>query len=154
MLYPARWKRITVDQSKVLKNRLFRFLGGHPVYGVQKISANHFKIFIDYTIVFTYLKIRCYKNSSSNIRKYDGVLPHLLVKFFVGVKVWRKGCVPICFILVELDERVYHVTEDDVEHRPAASMGHGGQRTEQHEAIVCTLRIAELYEANKDKYAR
>ena len=27
MLYPARWKKITVDQSKVLKNRLFRFLG-------------------------------------------------------------------------------------------------------------------------------
>ena len=27
MLYPARWKRITVDQSKVLKNLLFRFLG-------------------------------------------------------------------------------------------------------------------------------
>ena len=25
MLYPARWKGITVDQSKVLKNRLFRF---------------------------------------------------------------------------------------------------------------------------------
>ena len=27
MLYPARWKKITVDQSKVLKNRLFRFWG-------------------------------------------------------------------------------------------------------------------------------
>ena len=27
MLYPARWKRITVDQSKVLKNRLFHFFG-------------------------------------------------------------------------------------------------------------------------------
>ena len=27
MLYPARWKKITVDQSKVLKNRLFRFFG-------------------------------------------------------------------------------------------------------------------------------
>ena len=27
MLYPARCKRITVDQSKVLKNRLFRFVG-------------------------------------------------------------------------------------------------------------------------------
>ena len=25
MLYPARWKKITVDQSKVLKNQLFRF---------------------------------------------------------------------------------------------------------------------------------
>ena len=25
MLYPARWKKITVDQSKVPKNRLFRF---------------------------------------------------------------------------------------------------------------------------------
>ena len=29
---PARWKRIAVDQSKDLKNRLFRFFwGGHPV---------------------------------------------------------------------------------------------------------------------------
>ena len=27
MLYPARWKKITVDQSKVLKNWLFRFFG-------------------------------------------------------------------------------------------------------------------------------
>ena len=27
MFYPARWKKITVDQSKVLKNQLFRFLG-------------------------------------------------------------------------------------------------------------------------------
>ena len=27
MLYPARWKKITVDQSKVLKIRLFRFFG-------------------------------------------------------------------------------------------------------------------------------
>ena len=27
LLYPARWKKITIDQSKVLKNRLFRFLG-------------------------------------------------------------------------------------------------------------------------------
>ena len=25
MLYPARWKKITVDQSKVLKNLLFRY---------------------------------------------------------------------------------------------------------------------------------
>ena len=25
MFYPARWKKITVDQSKVLKNRLFRY---------------------------------------------------------------------------------------------------------------------------------
>ena len=25
MLYPARWKKMTVDQSKVLKNPLFRF---------------------------------------------------------------------------------------------------------------------------------
>ena len=25
MLYPAKWKWITVDQSKVLRNRLFRF---------------------------------------------------------------------------------------------------------------------------------
>ena len=25
MFYPARWKKITVDQSKVLQNRLFRF---------------------------------------------------------------------------------------------------------------------------------
>ena len=33
MLYPARCKMITVDQSKVLKTRLFRFLGGHLVYG-------------------------------------------------------------------------------------------------------------------------
>ena len=24
MLYPSRWKKITVNQSKVLKNRLFR----------------------------------------------------------------------------------------------------------------------------------
>ena len=36
MLYPARWKEVTVDQSKVHKNRLFRdyYLGGgggHPV---------------------------------------------------------------------------------------------------------------------------
>ena len=30
MLYSARWKKITVDQSKVLRNRLFRFLGGPP----------------------------------------------------------------------------------------------------------------------------
>ena len=27
MLYPARWKGITVDQSKVLKNWLFLFWG-------------------------------------------------------------------------------------------------------------------------------
>ena len=27
MLYPAKWKKITVDQSKVLKNWLFRFWG-------------------------------------------------------------------------------------------------------------------------------
>ena len=27
MFYPARWKKITVDQSKVLENWLFRFLG-------------------------------------------------------------------------------------------------------------------------------
>ena len=27
MFYPARWKKITVDQSKVLKNGLFLFLG-------------------------------------------------------------------------------------------------------------------------------
>ena len=26
MLYPARWKKITVDQSKVLKNQLYRLL--------------------------------------------------------------------------------------------------------------------------------
>ena len=32
-------KKITVDQSKVLKNRLFRFLGGHPVYSVVGESA-------------------------------------------------------------------------------------------------------------------
>ena len=30
MLYAARWKKITVDQSKVLKNQLFRFFGGPP----------------------------------------------------------------------------------------------------------------------------
>ena len=38
MLYPARWKKITVDQSKSWKNRLywlFRFFGGHPVYGIE-----------------------------------------------------------------------------------------------------------------------
>ena len=37
MLYPARWKKITVDQSKVLKNwlyRLFRF-GGATRYSVK-----------------------------------------------------------------------------------------------------------------------
>ena len=27
MLYPARWKKITIDESKVLKNRLFRVFG-------------------------------------------------------------------------------------------------------------------------------
>ena len=32
MLHPARCKKITVDQSTVLKNRLFHFLGGHLVY--------------------------------------------------------------------------------------------------------------------------
>ena len=32
MLYPTKRKRITVDQSKVLKNRLFRGFWGHPVY--------------------------------------------------------------------------------------------------------------------------
>ena len=32
MLYTARWKRITVDQSKVLKLECSVFLG-HPVYG-------------------------------------------------------------------------------------------------------------------------
>ena len=32
MLYPARWKKITVDQSKVLKNWLFRFFWGATRY--------------------------------------------------------------------------------------------------------------------------
>ena len=27
MFYPAKWKKITVDQSKVLKNRMFRLFG-------------------------------------------------------------------------------------------------------------------------------
>ena len=31
------WPTITVDQSKVLKYRLFRFLGGHPDLGSLKI---------------------------------------------------------------------------------------------------------------------
>ena len=35
MLHPARCKGITVDQSKVLKSRLFRFFGGHPVYQIN-----------------------------------------------------------------------------------------------------------------------
>ena len=39
MLYPARCKKITVDQSNVLKNRLFRFWGGHPVY-IQRTVYN------------------------------------------------------------------------------------------------------------------
>ena len=37
MFYPARWKKITVDQNKVLKNRLFRFFWGHPVYKVLRL---------------------------------------------------------------------------------------------------------------------
>ena len=49
MLYPAKWKRITVGQSKVLKNRLFRFWGGHPVYtkkNVKKMAnENYWHIF-------------------------------------------------------------------------------------------------------------
>ena len=32
MLYPARWKKITVDQSKVLKNLLFHFFGATRYY--------------------------------------------------------------------------------------------------------------------------
>ena len=32
MLYPARWKRITVDKSKVLKNWLFHFFGPPGIY--------------------------------------------------------------------------------------------------------------------------
>ena len=32
MLYPTRCKRIAVDQSKVLKNRLFRFFGPPGIY--------------------------------------------------------------------------------------------------------------------------
>ena len=32
MLYPARWKGITVDQSKVLKKSTVWGGGGHPVY--------------------------------------------------------------------------------------------------------------------------
>ena len=31
MLYPAKCKRITVDQSKVLKKSTVPFFGGHPV---------------------------------------------------------------------------------------------------------------------------
>ena len=47
MLYPVRWKKITVDQSKVLKNllyRLFRFLGairyGHPIRASEEFLQN------------------------------------------------------------------------------------------------------------------
>ena len=49
MLYPARGKKITVDQSKVLKNRLFQvFLGGHPVYSTSWSSVlSHFIIIRD-----------------------------------------------------------------------------------------------------------
>ena len=43
MLYPARWKKITVDQSKVLKNwvyRLFRFLWATRYRSVHGASQN------------------------------------------------------------------------------------------------------------------
>ena len=40
MLIPARWKKITVDQSKVLKSQLFRFWGAtrYKVWGSGKLQ--------------------------------------------------------------------------------------------------------------------
>ena len=47
MHYPSRWKKITVDQSKVLKNRLFPFFvwgGGAPgIYGKENEEQNQFQ---------------------------------------------------------------------------------------------------------------
>ena len=38
MLYPARWKKITIDQSKVLKNRLLHFLGATQAPKKTKVT--------------------------------------------------------------------------------------------------------------------
>ena len=43
MFYPARWQRITVDQSKVLKNRLFLFFGGATRYIVTTCTMDRHK---------------------------------------------------------------------------------------------------------------
>ena len=42
MLYPAKWKRITVDQSKFLKNWLFRFFWGATRYRKEGADTNIF----------------------------------------------------------------------------------------------------------------
>ena len=54
MLYPARWKKRTVDQSKVLKNRLFRFCWAtqYSIMIYQLISC--WTLFIIILIVVTY----------------------------------------------------------------------------------------------------
>ena len=71
MLYPARWKKITVDQSKVLKNRLFRSFWAtryntwHPrrimyFYNIIQWQKTHFSRNIKqsqflYTLLFNYI---------------------------------------------------------------------------------------------------
>ena len=79
MLYPARCKRITVDESKVLKNRLFRFFGGHlghPVYNKMHIYV---KGTISETKLSKLLKMRIKKKNRNSGAKWIGGRGALLI---------------------------------------------------------------------------
>ena len=60
MLYPARWKKITVDQSKVLKNLLFRVFGATRYIHLTTIRSHHITIIT--VIIIT--SISCLKELS------------------------------------------------------------------------------------------
>ena len=71
MLYPARWKRITVDQSKVLKIILFRFVGPPGIW--LNIIYSNTTVFFSFSFFLLFLVALFLWDARSEISKLKKV---------------------------------------------------------------------------------